>query len=853
MAERREWQGYIYVRDNPGDQWRLEGPAPKRGTVITDPYRPKEEARKDTELDIRQGQLGVSQAAEARQQATLPADVRRAEAEAKKSEAEATAALKEQANAPDPALARVQRALQTDSVLQSIITAREQIGKGWSTGNLAGTPGFQGLWGVGQNSANLAATISSIQGSIINDTLAQLKAASASGASGYGSLTESEAQRLAAAVGALQQTQDSDALLANLAKVERHYRNALALLNKEDPRDPAIAEKYGILPEKRDEGALGAVPPSGGQVTSEGRYEPDPTLGGVNATVASMVRRGRSADEIRSYLNRVRPGLGDQAQSIDEAVAYARQYPGRPVKVDIEKQWVPATGAQKTLGDIGMSPLGTAAIGAADFLTAGTLDNMTGNPDLTRATMAGVQEENPWSYMLGQIGGGALGGGAVEALLARGGLTGLSGARAGDFLVGGSYGAGSADAPDQSRFSNAILGSLSGLGGGMLGRSAARVGGTAIGGISDELRVALDRAGVRMTPGQIFGGGLKRTEDRLSGFPLVGGQIAARRMEGLEDFNRAAMSEAVAPIGVPGPAQIGQVGVHANQDAIGAAYDAALNGRTFTADPQFQNEIAAALAFGRSIPQLGDQFDAMAANRVGTLFDPSGNITGRGFQDAVQGLRKASNATQNEVMGYEFDQGVGMMDDALRGMIARQAPDVLDQFDAANAAYRRQSVIDDAVLKALNQGGTFTPAQLGMASRQNAKTYGGKRAAARGDMPFNELQQAGQEVLPSKIPDSGTAGRVLLPGAAFLAGGGGGYAASEGDTSERAGTSATSAIIAALLVTAPYSQASRAALQRMALAERPQSFRKAGDVMVNNDTVAGLLASPASVIAMTDR
>ena len=59
--------------------------------------------------------------------------------------------------------------------------------------------------------------------------------------------------------------------------------------------------------------------------------------------------------------------------------------------------------------------------------------------------------------------------------------------------------------------------------------------------------------------------------------------------------------------------------------------------------------------------------------------------------------------------------------------------------------------------RGMNTEGVFTPAQLGMASRQNAKKFGGNYASP--SRPFFDLQRAGQQVLPSKIPDSGTAGR----------------------------------------------------------------------------------------------
>src|SRR3546814_13070720 len=80
-----------------------------------------------------------------------------------------------------------------------------------------------------------------------------------------------------------------------------------------------------------------------------------------------------------------------------------------------------------------------------------------------------------------------------------------------------------------------------------------------------------------------------------------------------------------------------------------------------------------------------------------------------------------------------------------------------------NRAYGNVSVLEDAVLKALNGAdgpGIFTPAQLGQAARANAKKFGGKKAAARGEIPFSELQSNAQAVLPSTVPNRSEERRV---------------------------------------------------------------------------------------------
>lgn len=812
----------------------------------------RKEAREDAQLGVSQGQLGVAQGNLAARQATLPSEVAKAEADARKAQIEADRAAAEAAKAPKPETSLIQQSLKTSALMNALNTARAQIGKGWATGNMAGTKGFQGVPFVGQNSTNLAATLDGLKGSILTDTLATMKAQSATGASGMGSLTEKEGERLAASVGALQQAQDAESLTRNLAKVEMHYRNMLALSYGEDPRRPEVAQRYGII---SDEDRAAAEKKGAGQVTAAGNEDVDPAMIGANNAVRRMIRNGASEQEIRGYLNAIKPGVGDAVTGLSETINYSRQNPDKPVGVNIERQWTPSGGVSGALGEIGMSPLGAGVIGAADMLTGSNLDSLTSNPDLARATMAGVQERNPWSYFGGQVGGAALGGLGLELGAAKAGLGGLNAARGSDLAYGALIGAGQADDPGDSRVAGALLGAGAGLTGGMAGRGLARGAGRLVSGVTDPVVRALNDAGVRLTPGQMAGGTLARTEDRLAGLPIVGDQIQARRLEGVQDFNRAVFDEALAPISANTGGMVGQAGVNASQDATGAAYRAALGGSQVMPDVQFSNDLGAAVSGLRAVPRVGEE----VTDTVGTIlnpnpargasyFDPAtGSLSGENVQPLLQELRGVRTGYAMDPLGNRVGQGVSGVENAIEGMFQRQAPDVMPAYNAANEAYRNSSVVEDAVLAALNNSrapGVFTPAQLGQASRANTKRFGGKRAAARGDMPFNDIQKAAQQVLPTQIPDSGTAGRAVIPLVAGGLLGGGGAVAGEG-AEEKAGYGASGALIGALLASAPYSAASRAALQRVLLTERPDALQRAGGIIMNNDTIAGLLAAPA--------
>lgn len=864
--ERRSKDGVIYERT--GEGWRVVGyedaPATSGGgQVIRDPMQPIQMQAAQT--NIARDNIGMARdnIGMARDSAELPyiapkaaADAARAQTDAAAAQLQLQKAQNEAGNVPDPKVAKALKSLSSDELLASIAKANGEV-SGWSTG----LPGqlLKNIWGT--DAADLAGSLNTVGSAAMLSKLSEMKAASPTGASGLGALSEREGAMLRDSIAAIGQEQSPDKLRESLAAAELHYRRAMALADGANPDLPDVAKRYGIAaaPERMDRSA--ALPksdtpaPDRAVLSADGEMVNKIGVKGANARVAAMIKGGSSEREIRAYLNSVQPGMGDAVEKLPEAIAWSRQNPGKSVGVDVEREWKPATGLSQTLGNIGMSPFGSGVIGAADMLSAGTLDNMAADPGKARAILGGVQETNPNSYLMGQVLGGVGSGLGIEAGLGRAGLGAIGRMRAGDAVLGGAYGAGSADEPGDSRVAAALMGAGVGVAGGAAGRGAARVGGRAIAGVRDANQRLLYDRGVPMTIGQMLGGVAKGTEDRLAGLPFIGDAIRPRRVEGLEGFNRAAFDESLAPINATTNGQIGQAGVNASQDATGAAYGTALSGRQVQIDPPFEGDLTQAVGAINSIPRVGGE----VTDSIAQMLDPSpaggvgyigadDTLTGENMQGLLRELRGFRSGYATDPLGARVGNGVQGVEDAVTGMFERQAPDVMPAFNAANEAYRNSSVIEDAVLKALNQGGTFTPAQLGQASRANTKLYGGKRAAARGDMPFNELQQAGQAVLPSQIPDSGTAGRAALPAiAAALVGGGGGVAASDGDAASRTGAGLGSAAVAAALVSAPYSRGGTAALQRMLMTPRSDELVRVGDMLINRNAIAGLLAAPAAV------
>ncbi len=175
--------------------------------------------------------------------------------------------------------------------------------------------------------------------------------------------------------------------------------------------------------------------------------------------------------------------------------------------------------------------------------------------------------------------------------------------------------------------------------------------------------------------------------------------------------------------------------------------------------------------------------NAALQNRIEGGIDPlTGMMSGRGFQEAYRGLARSGRERANNDYGYEIGQVTRQGQDLLGEALERQNPGAFDGFLEANAANRRANVLAAALEKAANQGEELvTPAQLNRADVSSTSRLEGKINSASGNRPFYDLATAGQAVLPSKLPDSGTWTRLLTGGALTGALGGGGAAVGGGE------------------------------------------------------------------------
>lgn len=314
--------------------------------------------------------------------------------------------------------------------------------------------------------------------------------------------------------------------------------------------------------------------------------------------------------------------------------------------------------------------------------------------------------------------------------------------------------------------SGAAFGALGGAAGHMVGRAIAPQ--------ADPQARALYDAGVRLTPGQAAGGALRRVEDALTSAPLVGDVVRGAQREALDTFNVAVANRVLRPLNttVPAGTQPGRDLVEFVGQRISSAYDDAISrAQPFAADRQFAQDLA---GIGQQFltPASRQTWNAIIRDRVMSRLQ-SGQISAAEYQTIRSDLGQLSRryGASQEPANREMADAFRGLQSAFDDLLARSNPQIAADIRAANSAYAAFVRMSDAAGRQGANNGVFSPAQLSAAVRSGDNSVR-RGAYARGDALLQDLSDAGRAVLPSTVPDSGTAGRLAtLAGLGGLAGG----------------------------------------------------------------------------------
>lgn len=477
-------------------------------------------------------------------------------------------------------------------------------------------------------------------------------------------------------------------------------------------------------------------------------------LAARNAAEAQMAAsEGGLADRIRALSSGISYGLSDE---LERALVEA-QTRGENLNRRILGEEIPYTAQQygEAYGDLARGS-------AQDFARARPLQNFA-------LQLAGGAVAPGMLPAGGYIAGGATGG-------ARSGRAAAVGAG-----VGGATGFGNAEGPLVDRLAPTVEGAGIGALTGAVGQRV--VDRFARGAAGADMTAArqLSREGVQLTPGQmlqetpLIGGFLRGTEDRLAGMPLLGDAIQGARARGLETANIAAAQRGLTPIGETIPSKVapGYEAVEYVQDRLGQAYGDILSRVSPTVDAPLQANIAQILADAPA--SMGEdrarQLAEILSSRVMRNVDPAtGAISGQEFKriETVLGQQQRELARALDGDQRALGQALGDIRSEFRDALARQYPAEAPRLQQINTGYANLVRVEDAAgsAGAISREGVFTPAQLANAVRRNTGSRS-QRGAGTGLM--RDFATNMGEVLPSTVPDSGTAGRGLL--AALLGGG----------------------------------------------------------------------------------
>lgn len=311
---------------------------------------------------------------------------------------------------------------------------------------------------------------------------------------------------------------------------------------------------------------------------------------------------------------------------------------------------------------------------------------------------------------------------------------------------------------------------LFGAGIGAAGHGLARV----VGPWASAAAQRLHDQGIRLTPGELIGGGetglknmAKRTEDISGSIPFIGGQIRARRAEGVASMNHQVANEVLEPIGmrVAHDAPAGRELVRDVGDHVSAEYRRVLPHIRGVHDQQLAGEFA---NIANTLPR--DQqaaFNRFVAQEMNNAAPYGTTIDGEGMQHLVAFFRDEGTAMMRAPTFYDRQLGRAFTDASgvLMGNMRLHSPaDAVDAFTNANTAYARLVALEHAAGSVGGDAGVFTPAQIISAVKATDRSAR-KRSFARGEARMQGLADDARSVMGKQVADSGTPERAAMMGA----------------------------------------------------------------------------------------
>lgn len=281
--------------------------------------------------------------------------------------------------------------------------------------------------------------------------------------------------------------------------------------------------------------------------------------------------------------------------------------------------------------------------------------------------------------------------------------------------------------------------------------------------VSKDVQTLIDN-NVPLTPGAIIGGFAKRAEDAMTSVPIIGDIIKYGQKNSIQGLNNAALNRALTPIGEKLPDGIvGRDAVQHISDRLDNAYEQLLPKLNANVDGDFIKDIKDLHATADSLPpQQAAQFKKLFQTQIVGKMDFGGTFDGK----TLKGIESELGA---EAKGYSSSPSwddrklggvISDLKDSLRELVSRTSPENAKELKNINTGYANYVRIRKAAAAVGAKDGVFSPNQLQNAVKASDKSVG-KGSFAKGNALMQNLSDPASNILPSSIPDSGTATRGL--------------------------------------------------------------------------------------------
>lgn len=301
--------------------------------------------------------------------------------------------------------------------------------------------------------------------------------------------------------------------------------------------------------------------------------------------------------------------------------------------------------------------------------------------------------------------------------------------------------------------------------------------------------------GVDVTTGGRISRGARNAEDKLTSLPIVGDAIIGAKNREKESFNRMLVNDALDPLTnrppgtelIPGSTNLADTapagripesmgaGPGAIQNAdnqISARYDDVLDKMTVVKDLDFTGEMTQLRTMAESLPSKERaRFNQIIDESLDTsVSGGSDMMLGQTYKKVFRRLRDESLRYQKSPDAFQQDLGNALHESAmaLKRAGQRQNPVQSKRLAEADKAFAKMETVRDAATKMGADDNVFNANQYLRAVAKSSKRQG-RKAYSQGVGHNQPIAADAKAVMSQKIPDSGTAGRLMTAG---LLGGG---------------------------------------------------------------------------------